>query len=139
MKLAPITLSCILYLHHKLWLKTLSFVAAKISTSQMYQLFSDNLLWDKYQYLLWQSYSPYGRCRLKHIISVFKCKHHYRPCVLRQIDNTLDSKISLPMGEFYMFCASHNYTKLFRYQIWVKFFSVNRRETIRRIYALLAS
>ena len=39
LKLASITLYCLLYLQHKFWLKTVSFVAAEISTHQMYQLF----------------------------------------------------------------------------------------------------
>ena len=40
LKLASITLSCFLYLQHKLWLKMVSVVVAKMSTSQTYQLFS---------------------------------------------------------------------------------------------------
>ena len=40
LKPASITLSCFLYLQHKLWLKIVSVVVAKMSTSQTYQLFS---------------------------------------------------------------------------------------------------
>ena len=38
-KLASITVSWLLYLQHKLWLKTPSLLAAEILTSQTYQLF----------------------------------------------------------------------------------------------------
>ena len=46
------------------------------------------------------------------IISIFKCKHHYRSGVLRKVpDRMLDSKFSLPLGEFlcfvYMLCILH--------------------------------
>ena len=66
-------LSCFLYLQYiyKFWLTTLSFVAAGISSSQMYQLFFPYNSWDKYNQrpiFLWQSYSLNGPCRFKHNI-----------------------------------------------------------------------
>ena len=48
LKLASITLSCILYLQQKFWLKTLSFVVDQISSSRIYHLFFPYALWDKY-------------------------------------------------------------------------------------------
>ena len=38
----------LVYLQHKFWLKMEGFVAVKISTSKMYQLFSPYISWDKY-------------------------------------------------------------------------------------------
>ena len=48
LKLASVTPCCLLYLQHKFWLKTVSFVAAEISTRQTYQLFFPYISWDKY-------------------------------------------------------------------------------------------
>ena len=50
LKLASITLCCLLYLQHKFWLKTVSFVAAEISTRKTYQLFFPYISWDKYHH-----------------------------------------------------------------------------------------
>ena len=49
LKLASITLCCLLYMQYKFWLKT-GFVAAEISTCQMYQLFFPYISWDKYRH-----------------------------------------------------------------------------------------
>ena len=48
LKLASITLCCLFYLQHKFWFKTVSFVAAEISTQKTYQLFSPYISWNKY-------------------------------------------------------------------------------------------
>ena len=48
LKLASVTLCCLLFLQYKFWLKTVSFVAAEISTRQTYQLFFPYISWDKY-------------------------------------------------------------------------------------------
>ena len=48
MKLVSLSLSCFLYLHHKLWRKVISFVVVEISSSQTYQLFTPYILWGKY-------------------------------------------------------------------------------------------
>ena len=43
-------LCCLLYLQHKFWLRTVGFVAAEISTYQMYQSFFLYISWDKYRH-----------------------------------------------------------------------------------------
>ena len=77
---SKISLPCLLYLQHKFWLKMESLLVAKISTSQMCQLLFSYVSWDKYHQtpiLLWQSYSLNDVLGLG-VISIFKCKCHYR-------------------------------------------------------------
>ena len=50
LKLASITLCYLFYLQHKFWFKTVSFVAAEISTQKMYQLFFPYISWNKYRH-----------------------------------------------------------------------------------------
>ena len=51
LKLAWISLCCLLYLQHKFWLKTVSFAAAEISTCQMYVFHGINIT--IHLYFLW--------------------------------------------------------------------------------------
>ena len=40
------------------------------------------------------------------VISIFKCKSHYRSCVLSDIlEKTIDNELPLPFGEFYVSCT----------------------------------
>ena len=55
-KLALTILCCLLYLQHNFWFKLASFVAAEMSTTQMYQLLFPCFSWDKYHH----TYTLYG-------------------------------------------------------------------------------
>ena len=61
----------------KFWLKIASLLAAKILTSQTYQLFSPNISWRKYQTpILFMVVLFYWMAFVG--LRVIKCKHHYK-------------------------------------------------------------
>ena len=81
-------------------------MVAEISSSQMCQLFSHTFRGiniTKQLYFLWLCHSLNDPCRFN-VISIVKCKRHYRSCVLRlTVENIINSEFSLHLGKFYMF------------------------------------
>ena len=114
---ASITPSWLLYLQHKFWPKTASLLAAEFQPPKHISCFFPYVSWDKYHQtpILFMSvlFSKWPLW-IKNVISIFKCKRHYRSCVLTYIvQKVIENEFSFYSGYvLYLLCTYPVYSML---------------------------